>query len=54
MNVPPTIGAAISSGKASLAELNTVLSVEDLHDILEVVTIDAHNARVAAKLRETK
>lgn len=49
MNVPATIGIVISSGKATLAELSTILSVEDIHDILEVLAIDAHNARVREK-----
>jgi len=36
----------ISTGKASLAELSTLLSVEDVHDLLEVIMVDAYNARV--------
>ena len=34
--------------------LSSTLGVEDLEDILEVMTIDAHNAKIAAKLRERK
>ena len=45
-NVPATIGAAISSGKATAAELSTVLSLEDVYDLLEVAAIDAHNFRL--------
>jgi len=37
----------VSSGKASLAELDTVLGAGDLYDLLEIVVIDAHNARQA-------
>ncbi len=49
MNVPPTIGMAISNDKALLGPLSTVLGLEALHDILEVIAIDAHNRRVLTK-----
>lgn len=51
MNVPPTIGQAISGNLALLGPLSTTLGLEDLHDILEVRRIDAHNAYVIAKAR---
>lgn len=50
VNVPPLIGQAISGNYELLAALNTTLSVEDLHDILEVKRVDAHNARIVAKI----
>jgi hypothetical protein len=50
--VPPTVGMAVSSGKATWLELSTELGLEDLHDILEVVRVDAHNARVLDKARQ--
>lgn len=37
---------------ATLGELDTVLGLEDLYDMIEVLTIDAHNERVARKMRE--
>ena len=46
-NIPRTIGALISAGKATLHECDTVYSVEDVYLMLEVVIIDAHNKRVA-------
>jgi len=49
VNVPPTIGMAVSSGKVSYEALDTVLGLEDLYDILEIVLIDGHNAIVLAK-----
>lgn len=52
MNVPPSIGMAISSGKATMAELSTTLGLEDVHDILEIVRVDAHNARILDKRRQ--
>lgn len=48
-NVPPLIGMAVSTGKATMAELATVLSVEDLHNIIEIVRVDAHNRRIIEK-----
>ncbi len=50
MNVPRVIGVLISSRLATLAELDTVLGAEDVQDMLEVLTVDAHNKRIAAKL----
>lgn len=41
----------VSSGKASLHELGTSLGVEDLYMLLEVINVDAHNARVVAARR---
>lgn len=54
LNVPPSIGTAISSGKATLAELSTVLSLEDLWDLLEVNAVDAHNQRIIDARNEAK
>lgn len=52
MNVPPTIGMVISHDKALAAPLSTVLGLEDLHDIIEVILVDAHNRRLIEKKRE--
>lgn len=46
MNVPETIASAISSGLTTLTELQTTLSIEDLHNILEIAAVDAHNRRI--------
>lgn len=42
----------VSAGKASYAELDSVLGLEDLHDILEIISVDAHNRRVLQKREE--
>jgi len=47
--VPPAIGAVVSSGHASLVELDTVLGLKDLYDLLEIIAVDHHNANIAAK-----
>jgi adenosyl cobinamide kinase/adenosyl cobinamide phosphate guanylyltransferase len=39
----------LSLGKATLYEMQTVYSVEDLHDIVEVAMVDAENSRRIAK-----
>jgi hypothetical protein len=54
VNVPHTIGMVISSGKASMMELSTVLSLEDVHDIIEVLQVDSYNSRVIAQRSEHK
>ncbi|EGS3384438.1 transcription elongation factor GreA [Salmonella enterica subsp. enterica serovar Mikawasima] len=46
VNVPRTIATVISSGKASKVELDSVLGVQDLWDLLEIIQVDAHNERV--------
>ncbi|EFU2787559.1 transcription elongation factor GreA [Salmonella enterica] len=51
VNVPRTIATVISSGKASKVELDSVLGVQDLWDLLEIIQVDAHNERV---MQETK
>ncbi|EDN2087171.1 hypothetical protein GHW83_16845 [Salmonella enterica] len=43
VNVPRTIATVISSGKASKVELDSVLGVQDLWDLLEIIQVDAHN-----------
>jgi hypothetical protein len=44
-NVPQTIGAVLSSRMATMVELDTVLGVEDLCNMLEVIAVDAYNDR---------
>ena len=44
----------ISCGLATLHELDTVYGVEDLYDMLEIITIDAHNRWLLEKARAKK
>jgi hypothetical protein len=46
LNVPRTIATVVSSGKATLHELDSVYSLEDMWMLLEVITVDSHNQRV--------
>lgn len=46
------IGLVISAGKATMTELSTTAGLEDLHDLVEMVLVDAHNARVDEKRRK--
>ncbi len=52
-NVPRVIGTLVSSGKATLHELQTVYGVADAYDMLEVVTVDLHNERVLRGRRDS-
>lgn len=49
VNIPPVIGTVISSRMATIVELTTVMGAEDVYDILEVLTIDGYNRRLAQK-----
>lgn len=40
---------ALSSDKTLAGPLSSSLGLEDLHDLLEVIRIDAHNAAVIRK-----
>lgn len=42
----------VSSGLATMADLSTVLGVEDLCDLIEIARVDVHNRRVMAKRQE--
>ena len=44
----------VSNGKATLYELQSVYGVEDLENIIEVIRVDSHNARVLAKREALK
>ena len=39
----------VSSRLATLQELQTVYGARDLQDLVEIVMVDAHNARLANK-----
>lgn len=45
-NVPRVIGTLISARVATLRELQTVYSVEDAYNMLEIINVDHHNERV--------
>lgn len=40
------VGMCISLRLATLAELSTVLSLEDMYDLLEIAQVDAHNRKI--------
>lgn len=45
LNVPRSIATVVSSRLATLAELDSVLGVQDLYDLIEIIAVDAHNSR---------
>lgn len=49
--MPRSIGRVVSSGRATLMELQTFYGIMDVYDILEVMMVDAHNTRILAKPR---
>lgn len=50
--MPRTVATVISSRLATLHELDTVYGMSDLWDLLEIITVDAHNARIANAPRD--
>ena len=50
--MPRTIATIISSKQATLHELDTVYGLEDMWWMLEVNTVDAHNAGIMNKTQE--
>ena len=46
-NIPVPIGILISARVATLHELATVYGIRDMYNMLEVVSIDAYNAKLA-------
>lgn len=44
----------MSARLATRVELQTFYGLKDAYDMLEVVTVDAHNRRVAARAAESK
>lgn len=46
LNVPKAIAAIVVSGKATLHELDTVYGIEDMWDLLEIISVESHNQRI--------
>jgi len=42
----------VSSRLATLVELDTALGAEDLYQLLEIISVDSHNQRIAAEPRD--
>lgn len=42
----------VSCDKATLAELQSVYGLEDLYDLIEIITVDARNARIMQERAE--
>lgn len=47
MNVPQVISAVVTGRLATLAELDSVYGIEDAHDLLEILLVEAENRRIA-------
>lgn len=46
VNVPRTIGVVLSQKMATLHELQTVYSLEDVYDMIEIIMVDNHNQQI--------
>ena len=49
VNVSRAIGAVGASGMATLRDLDEAYGLEDVYDMLEIISVDAHNSRVLNK-----
>lgn len=54
VNISPTINAIICSGKATYTELQEKLSVLDMYNLLEVISVENFNQRVWHKHQENQ
>jgi hypothetical protein len=50
--VPGPIGAVVSRGMATLRDLDEHYGTEDLHDMLEIIAVDAYNRRSMNKQKD--
>lgn len=48
-NVDPVIGAIVSEKQATLQELKTVYSLEDMYDMWEVIAVNRYNEAMAVE-----
>lgn len=53
-NITQSIGQVVSSKLATLNELQTVYSLKDLYDMLEILAIDSHNMERLRKQAQGK
>ncbi|WP_233868728.1 hypothetical protein [Paraburkholderia adhaesiva] len=53
LNVPPSIGFVVTSGLATLAELQSLYGTGDLWDLIEIHAVNCHNAAEAAKAQRS-
>ena len=50
--MPRALAVVISTKLATLHELDTVYSITDLYDLLEIASIDAHNRYLVNKPKD--
>jgi len=49
-NVPQTIAAVISGKQATLIEMQTIYGIEDMWNLLEIITVKNHNEKVMSEV----
>lgn len=47
--MPRTVGAVVANRKATLRECQEYYSIEDIYNLLEIISIEGHNRRVMDK-----
>lgn len=47
--MPRMFGTLVSQRYATLHELDTVYGTEDVYDMMEIISVDAHNQRVMSE-----
>ena len=47
--MPPELALVVSRKQATLAELNTIYSYEDVLDLLEIIMVDDYNQTLLAE-----
>lgn len=52
VNVSPSINAIICSGKATYIDIQERLSVRDMYNLIEIISVEAFNKRVWRKHQE--
>lgn len=54
VNVTPSMNAIICSGKATYTDLQERLSVRDMYNLLEIISVESFNKRVWNKHQEQR
>lgn len=52
VNVTPRVSMVIMAGKATLHELQTVYSLRDMHNLIEIIVVERHNDRAVRRWEE--
>lgn len=54
VNIPPTIGTLLSHDPLLITPLSSTLSIEEMHDLLEVYRVDSYNRQIIRREQERR